>query len=293
MTFLQYLLPQHLLSKLMFWFARIENVWIKNTFTRWFVNKHQVNLAEAERDNISDYAHFNDFFTRALKPQARPISESPIISPVDGVVSQAGQIKDSQILQTKGHYFSISQLLAGESLEKIENGYFATIYLAPKDYHRIHMPIDGKLVSMRYIPGNLFSVNHKTVNKVNGVFARNERLVCLFDTIFGRVAFVLVGAIFVGSMETSWQGQITPPYGKEVKVYDYTEKEFELFKGDELGRFNMGSTVIMLLPETAPALKLQSGQELKMGQSLINMLVLPIQSLNQFVVQILLDVYKH
>jgi phosphatidylserine decarboxylase len=269
MTFLQYLLPQHLLSKLMFRFARIENVWIKNTFTRWFINKHQVNLAEAERDNISDYAHFNDFFTRALKPEARPISESAIISPVDGVVSQAGQIKDSKILQAKGHHFSLSQLLAGESLEKLENGYFATIYLAPKDYHRIHMPIDGKLVSMRYIPGNLFSVNHKTVNKVNGVFVRNERLVCLFDTVFGKVAFVLVGAIFVGSMETSWQGQITPPYGKVVKFYDYTEKEFELFKGDELGRFNMGSTVIMLLSETAPALKLQSGQELKMGQVLI------------------------
>ena len=269
MTFFQYLLPQHLLSKLMFRFARIETVWIKNTFTRWFINKHQVNLAEAESDSISDYAHFNDFFTRALKPQARPISESLIISPVDGVVSQAGQIKDSQILQAKGHHFSLSQLLAGKSLERIENGYFATIYLAPKDYHRIHMPIDGKLVSMRYIPGDLFSVNHKTVNKVNGVFVRNERLVCLFDTVFGRVAFVLVGAIFVGSMETSWQGQITPPYGKVVKVYDYTEKEFKLLKGDELGRFNMGSTVIMLLPETAPALKLQSGQELKMGQSMI------------------------
>ena len=266
MIFLQYLLPQHLLSKLMFRFARIENVWIKNTFTRWFINKYQVNLAEAESDSISDYAHFNDFFTRALKPHARPISESSIISPVDGVLSQAGQIKNSQILQAKGHYYSISQLLAGESLE---NGYFATIYLAPKNYHRIHMPLDGKLVSMRYVPGNLFSVNPKTVNKVNGVFARNERLVCLFDTVFGRVAFVLVGAIFVGSMETSWQGQVTPPYGKEVKVYDYIEKEFELFKGDELGRFNMGSTVIMLLPETAPVLKLQSGQDLKMGQSLI------------------------
>jgi len=269
MILLQYLLPQHLLSKLMFRFTRIENVWIKDTFTRWFINKYQVNLAEAESDSISDYVHFNDFFTRALNPKFRPISASEIISPVDGVVSEAGQIKDSQILQAKGHHYSISQLLAGESLEKIENGYFATIYLAPKDYHRIHMPIDGKLVSMRYIPGNLFSVNHKTVQKVNGVFARNERLVCLFDTVFGRVVFVLVGAIFVGSMETSWQGQITPPYGKEIKVFDYSEKEFELFKGEELGRFNMGSTVILILPETAKALKLQSGQELKMGQSLI------------------------
>jgi len=269
MIFLQYLLPQHLLSKLMFWFARIETVWIKNTFTRWFINKHQVNLAEAELDNISEYVHFNDFFTRSLKSQARPISESEIISPVDGVISQAGKVKDSQVLQAKGYDFSISQLLGGESVEKIENGHFATIYLAPKNYHRIHMPIDGKLVSMRYIPGNLFSVNHKTVNKVNRVFARNERLVCLFDTVFGRVAFILVGAIFVGSMETSWHGQVTPPYGKVVKVYDYTEKEFELFKGEEMGRFNMGSTVIMLLPENAPALKLHSGQELKMGQSLI------------------------
>jgi len=269
MIFLQYLLPQHLLSKLMFWFARIETAWIKNTFTLWFVNKHQVNLAEAELDNISEYVHFNDFFTRSLKSQARPISESEIISPVDGVISQAGKVKDSQVLQAKGYDFSISQLLGGESVEKIENGHFATIYLAPKNYHRIHMPIDGKLVSMRYIPGNLFSVNHKTVNKVNRVFARNERLVCLFDTVFGRVAFVLVGAIFVGSMETSWHGQVTPPYGKVFKVYDYTEKEFELFKGEEMGRFNMGSTVIMLLPENAPALKLHSGQELKMGQSLI------------------------
>jgi len=269
MVFLQYLLPQHLLSKLMFRFARIENAWIKDTFTRWFINKNEVNLAEAEKDNISDYVHFNDFFTRALKPDARPISESPIISPVDGVLSQAGPIEKSQVLQAKGHHFSISQLLAGESVEKIENGYFATIYLAPKDYHRIHMPLNGKLVSMRYVPGNLFSVNHKTVQKVNGVFARNERLVCLFDTVFGRVTFILVGAIFVGSMETSWQGQITPPYGKVVKFFDYKEKEFELSKGDELGRFNMGSTVIMILPENAPALKLQSGQELKMGQSLI------------------------
>ena len=157
MTFLQYLLPQHLLSKLMFRFARIENVWIKDTITRWFINKHQVNIAEAEKDNISDYAHFNDFFTRALKPQVRPISESTIISPVDGVVSQAGPIEESQVLQAKGHHFSISQLLAGESIEKIENGYFVTIYLAPKDYHRIHMPLNGKLISMRYVPKPFFS----------------------------------------------------------------------------------------------------------------------------------------
>ena len=269
MTFLQYLIPQHLLSKLMFRFARIEVVWIKNSFTRWFIKNYQVNLDEAETTNVEDYLSFNEFFTRRLKPKSRPISSATVVAPVDGIVSQSGYIKDSQIIQAKGHHFEVSQLLAGESASKLDNGQFSTIYLAPKDYHRIHMPLDGKLVSMRYIPGNLFSVNHKTVNKVNGVFARNERLVCLFDTVFGRVYFIMVGAIFVGSMETSWQGQITPPYGKVDKVYDYTEKEFELFKGDELGRFNMGSTVIMLLPETAPALKLHSGQELKMGQVII------------------------
>ena len=253
----------------MFRFARIEVVWIKNSFTRWFIKKYQVNLDEAESANVEDYVSFNEFFTRRLKPKSRPISSAVVVAPVDGIVSQSGYIKDSQIIQAKGHHLEVSQLLAGESLSKLENGQFSTIYLSPKDYHRIHMPFDAKLLSMRYIPGSLFSVNRKTVNKVKGIFARNERLVCRFKTSFGEVVVVLVGAIFVGSMQTSWQGQITPPYGKLVKLYDYSDKKFELKKGDELGRFNMGSTVIMLLPEGTPELKLHSGQILKMGQSVI------------------------
>jgi len=269
MIFLQYLIPQHLLSKLMFRFARIEVVWIKNSLTRWFIKKYQVNLDEAESANVEDYVSFNEFFSRRLKPKSRPISSAIVVAPVDGIVSQSGYIKNSQIIQAKGHHFDVSQLLAGESLPKLENGQFSTIYLSPKDYHRVHMSFDAKLVSMRYVPGSLFSVNQNTVNKVNGIFARNERLVCRFKTSFGEVVFVLVGAIFVGSMQTSWQGQITPPYGKLVKLYDYSDKEFELNKGDELGRFNMGSTVIILLPEGAPELKLHSGQVLRMGQSVV------------------------
>lgn len=269
MTFLQYLIPQHLLSKLMFRFARIEVVWIKNSFTRWFIKNYQVNLDEAETTNVEDYLSFNEFFTRRLKPKSRPISSATVVAPVDGIVSQSGYIKDSQIIQAKGHHFEVSQLLAGESVSKLDNGQFSTIYLSPKDYHRVHMPFDAKLVSMRYVPGDLFSVNHKTVNKIKGIFARNERLVCRFEASFGEVVFVLVGAIFVGSIQTSWHGQITPPYGKYVKSFDYIDKEFELNKGDELGRFNMGSTVIMLLPEGAPELKLHSGQVLRMGQSVV------------------------
>jgi phosphatidylserine decarboxylase len=269
MILLQYILPQHFLSSLMFRFARIETLWIKNTFTRWFVNKYNVNLAEAELENIEDYINFNDFFTRALKTDLRPISESKLISPVDGIVSQAGEIQDSQIFQAKGRQYSTSELLADKASEELKNGSFVTIYLSPKDYHRIHMPCDGSLRSMKYIPGNLFSVNKKTVNNVDRVFARNERLVCFFDTDFGEMVFVLVGAIFVGSMETSWEGQITPPYTKLVKTYDYKNREIKLFKGDELGRFNMGSTVIMLLPKDFPEMNLHAGQQLKMGQSLI------------------------
>jgi len=267
MVFLQYLLPQHFLSRLMFRFARIEKTWVKNNFTRWFVKHYQVDLLEAEIENIEDFIHFNDFFTRALKPSLRPISESEIISPVDGVVSQAGKINDSQIVQAKGRHYSVSSLINDMPSKEIQNGSFATIYLSPKDYHRIHMPCDGTLISMKYIPGDLFSVNQNTVTSIDSVFARNERLVCLFETKFGIMVFVLVGAIFVGSMQTSWEGLITPPYSKAVKNYDYIDHQIKLLKGDELGRFNMGSTVIMLIPEDSPELNLEVGKVLKMGQS--------------------------
>ena len=269
MTFLQFLLPQHLLSRLMFRFARIQVQWIKNSFTSWFVSKYKVNMNEAGLEDIKEYKHFNDFFTRSLKAGTRPISESKVVSPVDGVVSQCGNIEGSMIFQAKGKKFSVEALLANSPKDNFYTS-FVTIYLSPKDYHRIHMPLDGSLKSMKYIPGNLFSVNKRTVENIDQVFARNERLICYFDTEYGEMALVMVGAIFVGSMETSWEGQVTPPYTKSVKTYDYDSRTINLSKGVELGRFNMGSTVILILPKGSPELNLEAGKALKMGQSISN-----------------------
>ena len=267
MTFLQFLLPQHLLSRLMFRFARIQSPWIKNSFTSWFVSKYKVNLNEALLEDIDEYKHFNDFFTRALKDGSRPISDSQLVSPVDGLVSQYGSIKDSLIVQAKGKKYSVESLLAENSKNDLYTS-FVTIYLSPKDYHRIHMPLDGSLKSMKYIPGNLFSVNQRTVDDIDQVFARNERLVCYFDSEYGEIALVMVGAIFVGSMETSWEGQITPPYNKSVKTFEYDSHQIKLSKGEELGRFNMGSTVILLLPRNVSKMNFEFNKTLKMGQSL-------------------------
>ena len=224
-------------------------------------------MNEAQLEDIEEYKHFNDFFTRALKDGSRPISDSKVVSPVDGVVSQFGSIKEALIVQAKGKKYSVEALLAENSKNDFYTS-FVTIYLSPKDYHRIHMPFDGSLKLMKYIPGNLFSVNQRTVNNIDQVFARNERLVCYFETEYGEIALVMVGAIFVGSMETSWEGQITPPYTKSIKTYDYDSRQIELSKGKELGRFNMGSTVILLMPKGAPKLNLQVGQVLNMGQSI-------------------------
>ena len=267
MTFLQFLLPQHLLSRLMFRFARIQSPWIKNSFTSWFVSKYKVNLNEALLEDIDEYKHFNDFFTRALKDGSRPISDSQLVSPVDGEVSQYGSIKDSLIVQAKGKKYSVESLLAENSKNDLYTS-FVTIYLSPKDYHRIHMPLDGSLKSMKYIPGSLFSVNQSTVDDIDQVFARNERLVCYFDSEYGEIALVMVGAIFVGSMETSWEGQITPPYNKSVKTFEYASRQIKLSKGEELGRFNMGSTVILLLPNNVSKMNFEFNKTLKMGQSL-------------------------
>ena len=267
MTFLQFLLPQHLLSRLMFRFARIQIPWIKNRFTSWFVSNYKVNLNEAQLEDLQEYKHFNDFFTRALKDGSRPISDSKIVSPVDGVVSQFGSIKEALIVQAKGKKFSVEALLAENSKNDLYTS-FVTIYLSPKDYHRIHMPLDGSLKSMKYIPGNLFSVNQRTVDDIDQVFARNERLVCYFDSEYGEIALVMVGAIFVGSMETSWEGQITPPYNKSVRTFEYDSRQIKLSKGEELGRFNMGSTVILLLPHNVSKMNFEFNKTLKMGQSL-------------------------
>ena len=270
MVWLQYLLPQHWLSKLMFRFARIENTWLKHTSARWFVKAYQVDLSEANREQVEDYTHFNDFFTRSLKPNARPIAKSDIICPVDGAISQVGNINNAQILQAKGRDYSVDQLLGNDPRSaEFSAGFFTTIYLSPKDYHRIHMPYDARLVSMDYIPGDLFSVNQQTAQNVDNLFARNERVVCYFETEFGLCAFVLVGAIFVGSMQTVWHGQINPPYKKQVQHFNYQDQNITLKKGEELGRFNMGSTVILLMPNQDKQFNLKESEVVRMGQALV------------------------
>lgn len=273
-TIPQYILPQHLLSKLMFKLTRSKVVWFKNAFIRFIVKNYQVNLAEAESAELADYPSFNAFFTRQLNAGARLIEGgmADFCSPVDGKVSQIGAI-DSQrnLLQAKGHRYSVESLLTDADLAKqFDGGQYTTIYLSPRDYHRIHMPITGTLSQMIYVPGKLFSVSPRTVRAVPDLFARNERVISIFDTEYGPIGLVLVGAIFVGSMETVWQGQITPPYGKQILKWDYAQKSIHIEKGKEMGRFNMGSTIILLLPKGAPSFLSQWAADtpIKLGQAL-------------------------
>jgi phosphatidylserine decarboxylase len=249
-TLPQYLLPQHTLSKLMRRLTHCEHKAVKNLFIQQIIKHYGVNMDEALHEDINAYKSFNDFFTRELKFGARPITTklSAVASPADGVVSQAGLIYDGNIFQAKGKSFTATELLGGsqERAEVFNDGVFATIYLSPKDYHRLHMPLTGTLREMVHVPGRLFSVNTSTTNVVPGLFARNERVVCLFDTEAGPMALVLVGAIFVSSIETVWHGVVTPPSMTEVKTWQYQEDAPTLEIGAEMGRFNMGSTIIVL-----------------------------------------------
>lgn len=237
----------------MYWLAR--NRWppLKNFLIHFVINRFQVDLFEAENPDASSYACFNDFFTRALRSDARLIcaGEDEIACPVDGTVSQAGAIEKGRLLQAKDHDYSLRALLSNdENLASIfEDGQFATIYLSPRDYHRIHMPVDGTLRKMIFVPGKLYSVSDATTQLVPDLFAINERTICIFDTAAGPLAMILVGAIFVGSMETVWEGEILAS-DQGVTIWDYNNKPpVVLEKGEEMGRFNMGSTVIMLFPE--------------------------------------------
>lgn len=273
LTLPQYLLPQHFLSTLMHRLCRCRWPWLKNAMIKTIIKQYQVDMSQAQQQDIHAFEHFNAFFTRALQPVKRPLADSDLLSPVDGTISQLGQIEDGRIFQAKGQDFSAAELLGNDVAlaQQFANGQFATIYLSPRDYHRIHMPCGGRLQHMRYVPGKLFSVNPRTVRAVPRVFARNERLVTVFDTDFGPMAVVLVGAIFVGSMQTVWhEGEITPPYGKQIRDWQYQTDSIQLAKGAEMGRFNMGSTVVLLLPEGAPALskKLKADMTVKMGEAL-------------------------
>ena len=270
----QYLMPHHWLSMMMYRLTRSKVVWFKNLFIRFIVTAYNVNIDEATETDLTAFPSFNAFFTRELRAEVRPIATgSNLVSPVDGVISQIGDIHTGQILQAKGQDYTVLELLAGdESLAKLfEQGQFATIYLSPRDYHRIHMPLTGKLKQMSYIPGKLFSVSPRTVRTVPNLFARNERVVTVFETEKGPMVLVLVGAIFVGSIETVWQGQITPPYDKTIQHWQYEDEQaITLKKGEGKGRLNMGSTVIILLPEQADKFNhsLEAEQSVVMGQAM-------------------------
>jgi phosphatidylserine decarboxylase len=269
-----YILPHHAISWLMFKAARIRNTALKNFIIKSYTDLNPVKMHEAVEEDMFAYESLNAFFTRALKPECRPFDEDEKnwLCPVDGSVSQAQAIKNGRIFQAKGQDYSLLELVGGDKeLEKIfNNGQFATLYLSPRDYHRIHMPTTGKLKHMLYIPGRLFSVATFVVAHIPRLFARNERCVCYFETEQGPMAMILVGAINVSAMETVWHGLITSE-AKKIKRFDYSDKDITLKRGEEMGRFNLGSTVIVL---STNKMKIDSSitaeAEIKLGQCLMS-----------------------
>ena len=252
----QYLFPKQALTVFAGWVASHERGWVTTEIIRRFVAKYQVNMGEALEPDISSYRSFNDFFTRALKPGARPLAQADFICPVDGAISQFGKIEKDQIFQAKGHRYSTTAVVGGDAAlaALFEDGSFATLYLSPRDYHRIHMPADGRLSRMIYVPGELFSVNPTTARGVPGLFARNERVVCVFESEAGPFVLILVGATIVGSMATVWHGVVNPPRSKQVRQWHYPADPASavvLKQGQEMGRFLLGSTVVMLFPKSA------------------------------------------
>ncbi len=272
-TLPQYLIPQHGLSRIVRKLTRLRGGWVTQWIIKYFIRYYAIDMQLAVFPHVKDYSSFNQFFTRALQPSTRPIDDAPFISPVDGEISQIGPIEQQTLLQVKGHSFLLNDLFAGhtELSTLFENGLFCTIYLSPKDYHRIHLPMAGRLTDMIYVPGRLFSVNQRTTQVVPNLFSRNERVICVFNTQFGMMALILVGALFVGSMETVWAKELPPHPIKKPQHWQYLpENAPTLQQGQEMGRFNMGSTVIILmqkqriawLPECTAQYKLLMGQKL-------------------------------
>ncbi|MDE2070909.1 MAG: phosphatidylserine decarboxylase [Gammaproteobacteria bacterium] len=268
----QYPLPQHGVSRFTHWLTRLEHAGIKHWLIRAFMRRFGVDLSEAAVSDITVYATFNAFFTRALRTGARPVTAETdaIACPVDGTLSQLGTITGERAVQAKDRSFSVTELLGGDAVvaRKFAAGAFMTLYLSPKDYHRVHMPVDGTLLRMLHVPGRLFSVNPATTRTVPRLFARNERVAMIFDTVVGPMAVVMVGALNVGSIETVWAGEITPPRGSVLRSWDYLDNRLELAKGAELGRFNMGSTVILLFTSGRVRweTELAPGNNVRMGQ---------------------------
>jgi phosphatidylserine decarboxylase len=270
-VFPQYLLPKQGLTRFAGNVAGHKGGSYTTTLIRWFVKQYGVNMDEAANSDIESYATFNDFFTRPLKAGARPIAKADFVCPVDGAVSQTGQIEGHQIFQAKGHSFTTAALVGGDATlaAQFEHGSFANLYLSPKDYHRLHMPCDGRLTRMIYVPGALFSVNPTTARGIPNLFARNERVVCVFESPeHGTFVSVLVGATIVGSMATTWHGLVNPPRSAEVREWRYDDQQIFIKKGEEMGRFLLGSTIVMLFkkdtirfnPEWAPERPVRLGE---------------------------------
>lgn len=266
------MVPHHGLSRLTGRLA--ESTWASTWLIRWFIRRYRVDLSEAVIQDPAEFDNFNAFFTRALAPGARPIDASvgAVVCPADGTISELGRIDEDRILQAKGKHYTVAQLLTDEESDRFLGGSFATVYLSPRDYHRVHMPLAGRLLRTIYVPGKLFSVNRLTADSVPGLFARNERLVCLFETDQGLMAVVLVGAMIVAAIQTVWSGQICPGPAKSRRLTDYagTAPPVELAKGAELGRFCLGSTAIVLFEPDAVQFDstLQTHSSVRMGQLL-------------------------
>ncbi|MCB1886252.1 MAG: phosphatidylserine decarboxylase [Rhodocyclaceae bacterium] len=248
---LQHALPKTALTRLMGALARLRGGKASTTVIRWFIRRYRVDMSEAANPDPAAYASFNEFFTRPLRDDARPLADADLLCPVDGAISQFGAIEGEQVFQAKGHTYSTAALVGGDHqlAQTFEDGLFATLYLSPRDYHRIHMPCDGTLREMIWVPGALYSVNPATARGVPGLFARNERVVCVFDGAEGPFALVLVGATIVGSMQTVWHGVVNPPRRPDITKWRYAPGEVTLAKGAEMGRFLLGSTVVMLFPK--------------------------------------------
>lgn len=248
----QYLLPKQALTALAGKVAQAQAGGLTTQLIRWFVQRYQVDMHEAANPDIASYPSFNAFFTRPLKAGARPLAQTALVCPVDGAISQCGPIVGEQIFQAKGHHYSATALVGGDAAlaAQFQDGAFATLYLSPRDYHRIHMPCAGRLTRMIYVPGALFSVNPTTARGVPGLFARNERVVCVFQSEYGPFVLTLVGATIVGSMATTWHGVINPPRPGLVREWRYDGADApQLAKGEEMGRFLLGSTVVLLMPQ--------------------------------------------
>jgi phosphatidylserine decarboxylase len=274
----QYLMPKRLITQFAGKVANLRGGALTHAIIRRFVAKYGVNMAEAADPRIESYPTFNEFFTRPLREGLRPIADADFVCPVDAAISQFGPIEHDQIFQAKGHSYSTRALVGGDQqlAHQFDHGHFATLYLAPKDYHRIHMPCEGRLKRMIYIPGDLFSVNPLTARHVPHLFARNERVVCVFDTAHGPFVNVLVGATIVGSVATVWHGIVNPPRTRDIREWHYDDKDIVLAKGAEMGRFLLGSTVVMLFPKNvvtfvtdwAPSKSVRLGEAMGTAQSL-------------------------